>query len=378
MKLISLILLLIILAGTGIAGAQEPAMQQPSDWPSLMTPIKINKTLDFCGEPVALHLQEVRERLEKELLLMIWDRPQVALWIKRSTRYLPIIERMLRENNMPDDLKYVAIIESALRPHAGSRKGAIGFWQFLRSTGQIYGLRINAEIDERRNIFASTQAAINYFKALYEMLGSWTLSAAAYNMGELGLQSEMASQKSQDYYQLYLPLETQRYVLRIIAAKMILTDPARFGFQFTDQDLYPPLAFDRIQFECFQDTPLQIVAQAANSYFKAIKDLNPEIRGHFLAAGTHSLLIPPGNAEGFDARFKQLVQQWQATNQERVYVVQTGDNLTSIAERFKVPLPALLIWNRLDGRKSIHPGDRLVIYPNENMTMQEDPNVRDQ
>ncbi len=378
MKGISLILLLIILAGTGISGAQEPAMQQPSNWPSLMTHIKINESLDFCGEPVALHLQEVGERLEKELLLMIWDRPQVALWIKRSTRYLPIIERMLRENNMPADLKYVAIIESALRPHAGSRKGAIGFWQFLRSTGRNYGLRINTEIDERRNIFASTQAAINYFKALYEMLGSWTLSAAAYNMGELGLQSEMASQKSQDYYQLYLPLETQRYVFRIIAAKMILTDPARFGFQFTDQDLYPPLAFDRIQFECFQDTPLQIVAQAANSYFKAIKDLNPEIRGHFLAAGTHSLLIPPGNAEGFDARFKQLVQQWQATNQERVYVVQTGDNLTSIAERFKVPLPALLIWNRLDGRKPIHPGDRLVIYPNENMTTQEDPNVRDQ
>jgi hypothetical protein len=378
MNRISLILLLIILASTGIAGAQEPAMQQPGVWPSLMTHIKINEALDFCGEPVALHLQEVRERLEKELLLTIWDRPQVALWIKRTTRYFPIIEKMLRENNMPDDLKYVAIAESALRPHAGSRKGAIGFWQFLRSTGQKYGLQINTEIDERRNIFASTLAAINYFKALYEMLGSWTLSAAAYNMGEQGLQSEMASQKSQDYYQLYLPLETQRYVFRIIAAKMILTDPGRFGFQFTDQDLYPPLAFDRIQIECFQDTPIQIVAQAANTYFKAIKDLNPEIRGHFLAAGTHSLLIPPGNAEGFDTRFKQLVQQWQATNQERVYVVQTGDNLTSIAERFKVPLPALLIWNRLDGRKPIHPGDRLVIYPNETMATQKDPDVRGQ
>ncbi|MGD8345565.1 MAG: transglycosylase SLT domain-containing protein, partial [Desulfobacterales bacterium] len=333
--------------------------------------------LDFCGEPVALDLQEVRERLEKELLLTIWDRPQVALWIKRSTRYLPIIEKMLSENNMPDDLKYVAIIESALRPHAGSRKGAIGFWQFLKSTGRKYGLKINTEIDERRNIFTSTQAAIDYFKALYEMLGSWTLSAAAYNMGELGLQSEMASQKSQDYYQLYLPLETQRYVFRIIAAKMILRDPVRFGFRFTDQDLYPPLVFKRVQIECFQDTPVQIVAQAANTYFKAIKDLNPEIRGHFLAAGTHRLLIPPGSADGFDARFKQLVQQWQATNLERVYVVQKGDNLTGIAERFKVPLPALLIWNRLDGRKPIHPGDRLVIYPNENMATQEDQDEGD-
>jgi hypothetical protein len=378
MKRISLILLLIILAGTDISDAQKPAVPQTSDWPSLMIHIKINETLDFCGEPVALHLQEVRERLEKELLLTIWDRPQVALWIKRSTRYLPIIENMLRENDMPDDLKYVAIIESALRPHAGSSKGAIGFWQFLKSTGQKYGLRINAEIDERRNIFASTRAAVNYFKALYEMLGSWTLSAAAYNMGELGLQTEMASQKSRDYYQLYLPLETQRYVFRIIAAKMILMDPVRFGFQYTEQDLYPPLAFDRIQIECFQDTPIQIVAQAANTYFKVIKDLNPELRGHFLAAGTHSLLIPPGSAEGFDARFKQQFQQWQAKNLERVYVVQKGDSLTDIAERFNVPLPALLIWNRLDSRKPIHPGDRLVIYPNETLATQEDPDDRNQ
>ncbi|MBW2434849.1 MAG: LysM peptidoglycan-binding domain-containing protein, partial [Deltaproteobacteria bacterium] len=113
-------------------------------------------------------------------------------------------------------------------------------------------------------------------------------------------------------------------------------------------------------------------------YFKAIKDLNPELRGHFLAAGTHSLLIPPGSAEGFDARFKQLVQLWQAKNLERVYIVQKGDNLTGIAERFKVPLPALLIWNRLDGRKPIHPGDRLVIYPNETLATQENPDDRDQ
>ena len=176
--------LFIILSDAGIVGGQELGIQSPSAWPSLVASVKITEPIDFCGEPVDLASQEVRERLEKELLLTIWDRPQVILWIKRSTRYLPIIEKMLSENEMPDDLKYVAIIESALRPHAGSRKGAIGFWQFLKSTGQKYGLRINAEIDERRNIFASTLAAINYFKDLYQMLGSWTLAAAAFNMGE--------------------------------------------------------------------------------------------------------------------------------------------------------------------------------------------------
>ena len=363
MKRTFLTLFLIMLTGTGIAVGQEPGMPSSSAWPSLMAGVKITEPIDFCGEPVPLDSREVRERLDKELLLTIWDRPQVVLWIKRTTRYMPIIEKMLSENEMPDDLKYVAIAESALRPHVGSSKGAIGFWQFLGSTGQKYGLRINAEIDERRNIFASTLAAINYFKDLYQMLGSWTLSAAGFNMGELGLQTEIVSQKTNDYYQLYLPLETQRYIFRIISAKIILSDPQRFGFEFTDQDLYPPLSFDRIHVECFQDTPIQIVAQAANTHFKAIKDLNPEIRGHFLAAGMHSLLLPKGAADGFYARFKERVQQWVAENQERVYVVKEGDNLTVIAERFNVPLPALLIWNRLDGKKAIHPGDRIVIYP---------------
>jgi membrane-bound lytic murein transglycosylase D len=358
-------IILIALTGTAFCDAQEVEIQPSPVWPPLMTSIRIAPPIDFCGETVDIDSQEVRERLEKELMLALWDRPQVILWIKRSPRYLPIIEKMLSENGMPDDLKYVAIIESALRPHAGSHKGAIGFWQFLKPTGEKYGLRINAEIDERRNIFASTLAAINYFKELYSMLQSWTLSAAAFNMGELGLQAEMVSQKSNDFYQLYLPLETQRYVFRIIAAKIILSDPQRFGFQFTDQDLYPPLQFDRIYIECFQDTPIHVVAQAANTGFKTIKDLNPEIRGHFLAAGSHALLIPRGSADGFNARFKQLVQQWLAENEERVYVVKEGDNLTTIAERFNIPLPALLIWNRLDGKEPIHPGDRIVIYPNE-------------
>ena len=359
------VIALITLLGSGATGAQEPEIQQSPAGPSLMTAIRITQPIEFCGETVDLDSQEVRERLEKELLLTIWDRPQVILWIKRSARYLPIIEKMLSENGMPDDLKYVAIIESALRPHAGSQKGAIGFWQFLKSTGEKYGLRVNAEIDERRNIFASTLAAISYFKELYAMLQSWTLAAAAFNMGELGLQSEMVSQKSNDYYQLYLPLETQRYVFRIISAKIILSDPQRFGFHFTDQDLYPPLQFDRIHIECFQDTPIHVVARAANTRFKAIKDLNPEIRGHFLAAGSHALLIPKGSADGFNARFKELVQQWLAENQERVYVVKEGDNLTAIAERFNIPLPALIIWNRLDAKEPIHPGDRIVIYPSE-------------
>ncbi|MBW2035566.1 MAG: lytic transglycosylase domain-containing protein [Deltaproteobacteria bacterium] len=188
------------------------ASTQPLDLASMVSSVKNMDTLSFCGERVPLENRDVKERFEKELLLSIWDRPQVILWLKRSRRYLPYIERMLRENHMPEDLKYIAIAESVLRPHSGSRKGAVGFWQFLPDTGQKYGLIINKNIDERRNIFASTQAAIKYFKALYQSMGAWTLVAAAYNMGEEGLQAEIMVQHTRDYYRLYLPLETQRFI----------------------------------------------------------------------------------------------------------------------------------------------------------------------
>ncbi|MBW1608904.1 MAG: transglycosylase SLT domain-containing protein, partial [Deltaproteobacteria bacterium] len=316
-------------------------------------------------EPVDLEEQEIRERLEKELLLTLWDRPQVILWIKRSARYFPLIESLIKKQHLPDDLKYIAIAESALRPHVGSPKKAIGFWQFMAATGRKYDLKIDAEKDERRNIFKSTQAAIMYFKDLYDLFESWTLAAAAYNMGEEGLQAEILAQKTNNYYRLYLPLETQRYVFRVISAKIILENPEKYGFQLKQEDLYPPLRFERITIECFQEIPILIVAQATDTHFKRIKDLNPEIRGHFLAVGTHTILIPEGSERGFHDRFKALVDQWLAERKERTYVVKEGDNLTTIAERFNVPLPVLLIWNRLGRKKYIHPGDQLVIYSPE-------------
>lgn len=360
-KLLHCIVILTVITVNAIQ-AHGSEIMGPTQFPDLISSARISGPLNFCGEPVELGNPEVRERLEKELLLTLWDRPQIVLWIKRSRRFFPIIEKMLQAYDMPSDLKYIAIIESALRPHAGSRKGAVGFWQFMEATGRKYGLVIDSEKDERRNIFRSTEAAISYYKELYELFNSWTLSAAAYNMGEQGLESEILAQKMDNYYQLYLPLETQRYIMRALAAKIILSAPEAYGFQFTDADLYPPIEYDRIRLECFQETPLAIIAQAANTYFKMIKDLNPEIRGHYLAAGSHWLLIPPGATDGFQTRFKMLVNQWLTENQERVYVVKAGDNLSAIAERFKVPLPALIIWNRLAKNKHIHPGDRLVIY----------------
>ena len=332
--------------------------------PSLIESVRVAGPLDFCGEPVPLERQGVRERLEKELLLTLWGRPQVILWIKRTPRYMPHIEKLLAVEKLPNDLKYLAVIESALRPHAGSPKGAVGFWQFTRSTGRKYGLTVDARKDERRNLFHSTRAALQYLKFLHDDLGSWTLAAAAYNMGEEGLKAEILAQETGDYYNLYLYLETQRYLFRAIAAKMILTSPEKYGFKVTDTDLYPLLEFDPVDIVCNQDVGLQVVARAAETDFKTIKELNPEIRGHYLAPGNHRLFIPKGSQGVFNRQFPELLEQWLVRHSNMVYIVKKGDNLTAIAERYNVPLPSLFIWNRLKINQHIHPGDRLVIYPN--------------
>jgi peptidoglycan lytic transglycosylase D len=342
--------------------ADSRGFQEPAALPSLISSIRFENPVDFCNEAVPFHQTDVLERFEKELLLTLWNRPQVILWLKRSGRYMPYIEETLKRYNMPEDLKYVAVVESALRPHVRSAKGAVGFWQFLPSTGQKYGLKINSHVDERRNIFKSTMAAIKYFKSLHDTFGSWTLSAAAYNMGEDGLETEILMQRSNDYYDLYLPLETQRFVFKIMSVKLILSNPHRYGFYLKKDDVYPALEFDRIRVDCAGEIPISLIARAAAATFKTIKDLNPEIRGYFMPKGAHTLLVPKGAEKKFYARYRALSDQLKSEKKESIYVVRRGDNLSSIAARFDIPLAALAKWNRLNLKQPIHPGQRLTIH----------------
>jgi len=347
------------------AWCELPSVLEPPSSSSMLTLFKMTGPLDFCGEPVPLDNPDVRERLEKEFLVALWNRPQVILWMKRSGRYMPYIEEMLKQNNMPMDLKYVAVIESSLTLHLTSPKGARGSWQFMEATGKKYGLKIDPDIDERRNFFSSTRAAINYLKKLHDIFGSWTLAAAAYNMGEEGLKSEILLQNTNNYYYLYLPVETQQYILRAISVKEILSNPERYGFKLSKEDIYPPPQFDSVELVCDQETPIYLIAQAAGTYYKVIKDLNPEIKGHYLAKGKYDILVPKGAAPGFQARYEGLVKKWQGEQEAHVYIAKKGDNLSSIAADFGVPLPALLIWNHLGSKKQVKPGDRLVIFPEE-------------
>ena len=353
--------LLFSLSSRNVFG-QSPDAFPPASLPSLASAIRIEGPVNFCGEQIPLDSAEVRERLEKELLLILWNRPQVILWLKRATRYFPYIEKTLAQQNMPEDLKYIALIESALLPHAGSSKGAVGYWQFIKSTGLIYGLTIDRNIDERRNFYASTRAAFSYLKELHDLFGSWTLAAAAYNVGEARIQDEKTNQMVDNYYDFYLPLETQRYIFKIVAAKLIFSNPSRYGFHLQPDDYYPPISFDRVKLTLPGRTPLYLVAQATGTHFKQIKDLNPEIRGHNLTKGNHIIAVPEGSGENFHPRFADLAKKWRQEYKMHIYIVKKGDNLSTIAERFDVTLPALMAWNDLSPNNFIHPGEKIVIY----------------
>jgi len=354
--------LIVIIITAGAVNVEAQIGSRQSVGQSLIRAIKISGPLTFCNEPVPLNEADVKERLERELLASLDNSGEVILWLKRANRYFPHIEKALKDNALPDDLKYVVIAESSLKPLATSNRGAVGFWQFIENTGNKYGMKINNDIDERRNFFISTDAAINYFKDLYAIFGSWTLAAAAYNMGEEGLKTEMLMQKVNNYYRLYLNQETQRYVFRILAAKMILSDPEKYGFSLTEDELYKPFQFDHIEITVNQPVPLYIIAQAANTYFKVIKDLNPHIKNYSLSAGKYDLLIPRGTAQGFQERYEKLLNQWLELKEKSIYTIEQGDNLSIIAKRFNVSIKAIMIWNDISNAKDVSPGDKLIIF----------------
>lgn len=330
--------------------------------PTLLESIGQDRPIELAGEPVPLEIFDVRSRYEKEMLLTLWDRPQVLLWLKRSTRYFPYIAEQLRQRGMPEDLKYLAVAESALRPHAGSSKGAVGYWQLMPETARKYSLIVDDFIDERRNLFLSTPAALTYLQELHDRFSSWTLAVAAYNMGEEGLTAEVLEQNTRNFYLLYLPLETQRFIFRVVAAKQVLSNPSRYGFDIADQERYPPPAFDTVDIDCFQEVPIRLIAEAAATHFKVIKDLNPHFRGYYIQAGRHRVNLPKGQWADFQGRLDDILTAFSSSKEMRLYIVRAGDNLSEIAERFGVPLAALMIWNRIGLKHTIHPGDRLVIY----------------
>ena len=264
--------------------------------------------LTLCGEPVPLHDRKFWEMMDREFTMAVYDRAQVLLLLKRSTRFFPYIESQLKAKGMPDDLKYLMVAESAMRPAVFSNKGAAGHWQFMEKTGKRFNLRKNSQIDERLDLAKSTEAALSYLKLLYNLFGKWTLAMAAYNCGEERVKEEISQQGENDYYRLDLPQETERYIFRILTAKVLLSDPASYGYQLPDGYAYPPEEFDLVTFLLPHPVHLRDLARGCGSFYKELKELNVELQGYTLSAGTHQLKIPLGKSVKCEKNLKDWIK----------------------------------------------------------------------
>jgi hypothetical protein len=231
---------------------------------------------DFAGESAPLQITDVKERLDRELLINANLDATTALIIKRSNRAFPIIEPILKQYNVPDDFKYLAVIESGL-VNAVSSAGARGVWQFMPDTAKEKGMEVNEFVDERYHIEKSTEAACKYLLAAKEKFGSWTLAAASYNGGMSGISKKIEEQKVTNYYDLGLTEETSRYVFRILALKEIMKQPAKYGFNIYSSDLYAPIPTKSVEVDSTINN-LTSFAQSQGINYKVLKIHNPWLR----------------------------------------------------------------------------------------------------
>ncbi len=264
----------------------------------------VPKNLDFAGEKVPLYDFTVIESMERELLVNTYFHSQTILMHKRANRWLPLIASILKKNGVPDDFKYIALIESNLT-NSISPKGATGFWQFIDGTGKQFGLEINDEVDERYHVEKSTEAACKYLKDAYKTFGNWTLAAASYNIGMDGLKKQIEKQKTNSYYDLSLNEETARYIFRILAVKEVISNPKNYGYQLRPKDLYPSIPTMDIKIDS-TITDLADFAQKNNVNYKILKYFNPWLRKKFLTnkdKKTYIINLPkPGYNEEYIAR----------------------------------------------------------------------------
>src|SRR5690554_7114016 len=242
--------------------------------------LPIPESLEFAGEPVPLDNPDIRERFDRELLVNVYWQSNGLLLFKRANRYFPVIEPLLKKYGIPDDFKYLAVAESALT-YQSSPAGASGIWHFMRATGREYGLEINSYVDERYNLEKTTQVAAEYLKKSKNRFGSWTMAAASYNAGVAGMARQIDRQNQTDYYDLLLNSETSRYVFRIIALKEILSHPEKYGFNYTEEDLYQPIPTYKVKVDYAVDDWATWVQPYGINY-KILKIHNPWLRDTYL------------------------------------------------------------------------------------------------
>jgi membrane-bound lytic murein transglycosylase D len=283
-----------------------------------------------------------------------------AMWLQRSKQYLPVMKEIFKQHGLPEDLVFVALIESGFNPYAYSRSRAVGPWQFINGTGRRYGLKINEWIDERRDPVKSTDAAARYLKDLYEMFGSWPLALASYNAGEGKVARAIARTRSDDFWEIKqtrnLRPETRNYVPKFMAATIIAKNPEKYGFALEDAK---PFAYDAVPID--SPTDLRVIAKAAGVTYDEIKMLNPELRQGItpLYYPDYQIKLPSGTRDTFIENFSQLPKE------ERLiwirHTVRQGETLASLARRYGTTTSTLQEANQLGRRTTIRVGTSLII-----------------
>jgi membrane-bound lytic murein transglycosylase D len=294
-------------------------------------------------------------------------RPHMERYLSRMNRYEGLMKKILKDNGLPEDLIYIALIESGFNARATSHAAAVGYWQFIRSTGRRYNLEINPLVDERRDPVLSTQAAADYFKGLYSIFGSWYLAMASYNVGEGRVKREVMRNYTRDFWELArrkrLPKETINYVPKYLAAKLIGKNPQKYGF--TDLDLLPALEFDTIEVE--QAVNLKQMAEKMNLEYDDLKQLNPKFRGEVapLKDGKLVLRVPVGQTQaGLIAARSSIVEKVEYVadaGDTMTYRVQRGDTLSTIAKKYRTTVVWLRNNNELKKGRVLRVGQRLQV-----------------
>lgn len=244
-------------------------------------PPVLPEELNFAGEKVPLNRWDVKERLDREVLFNFYGQANILFLLKLSNRYFPTIAARLKANGVPDDFKYLCVAESNLLASAISSAGAVSFWQFLKGTAPGYSLVVNNEVDERYDVEKATDAACKYFKQAYARFGSWTAAAASYNCGQNGYSTQASFQQTNNYYDLLLPEETNRYIFRILAFKHLLQNATEMGFSLKEEDKYKAIPFRILQVNSSIPNLARLALDNGSNY-KILKLMNPWLRGKSL------------------------------------------------------------------------------------------------
>ena len=263
----------------------------------------VPKEVVFAGDTISLTRADLRERMDRELLSFTYMHSTSVLMIKRANRLFPEIEPILKEYAVPDDLKYLMVIESSLDPTARSSAGAAGLWQFMSSTARSYGLHVDSEVDERYNTRKATVAACKYLREAYAKYGDWMTVAASYNAGQNGISKKLADQHEDNALDLWLVEETSRYMFRVLAAKIFFNVPAAFGFQFTREDLYPYIPPKKIVTVNGSISNLVDFAESYGVSYAELKRANLWLRDSKLVnkeKRSYEIVIPDVHAQYYD------------------------------------------------------------------------------